>query len=119
MFPGGMNPRQMKQMMSRMGIKADEIPADRVIIEGGGKRTVIEGPEVMKMAVQGQVIFNVSGGRLYTQDIAAEDSRPVEISDEDVDIVSQQAGVSREEARKAIEASNGDLAEAIMKLKGQ
>ena len=34
MFPGGMNPKQMKQMMSRMGIKSDEIQADRVIIEG-------------------------------------------------------------------------------------
>jgi nascent polypeptide-associated complex subunit alpha len=119
MFPGGMNPKQMKQMMSRMGIKSDEIPADRVIIESGGKKTVIEGPEVMKMTVQGQVIFNVTGGKVSTQEEAIEDnSGPVEISEEDVDLVSEQTGVSREDARKAIEDSNGDLAEAIIKLKG-
>jgi nascent polypeptide-associated complex subunit alpha len=45
-------------------------------------------------------------------------SGPAEISEEDVDLVSQQTGVSREDARKAIEDSNGDLAEAIIKIKG-
>jgi nascent polypeptide-associated complex subunit alpha len=107
-------------MMSRMGIKSDEIPADRVIIEGGGKKTIIEGPDVMKMTVQGQVVFNITGGKVSTQEETAEEdlSGPVEISDEDVDLVSEQTGVSREEARKAIEDSNGDLAEAIIKIKG-
>jgi nascent polypeptide-associated complex subunit alpha len=120
MMPGGMNPKQMKQMMSRMGIKSDEIPADRVIIEGGGKKTIIEGPEVMKMTVQGQVVFNITGGKVRTEeDAPVEDlSGPVEISDEDVDIVSEQTGVSKDIARKALEESNGDLAEAIIKLKG-
>lgn len=121
MFPGGMNPKQMKQMMSRMGIKSDEIPADRVIIEGGGKKTIIEGPDVMKMTVQGQVVFNITGGKVSTQEDtgAIEDtSGPVEISDEDVDLVCEQTGVSRDDARQAIEESNGDLAEAIIKLKG-
>jgi len=74
----------------------------------------------MKMTVQGQVVFNVTGGKVSTREEAVEDmSGPVEISEEDVDIVSAQAGVSRDEARRAIEQSNGDLAEAIMKLKGQ
>jgi nascent polypeptide-associated complex subunit alpha len=120
MFPGGMNPKQMKQMMSRMGIKSDEIPADRVIIEGGGKKTVIEGPDVMKMTVQGQVVFNITGGKVSTHEAAIEEdfSVPVEISEEDVDIVSEQTGVSRDAARKALEESDGDLAEAIIKIKG-
>jgi len=120
MFPGGMNPKQMKQMMSRMGIKSDEIPADRVIIEGGGKKTIIEGPEVMKMTVQGQVVYNITGGKVRSEEAAAieDNSGPVEISDEDVDLVCEQTGVPRDDARKAIEDSNGDLAEAIIKLKG-
>jgi nascent polypeptide-associated complex subunit alpha len=120
MFPGGMNPKQMKQMMSRMGIKSDEIPADRVIIEGGGKKTIIEGPEVMKMTVQGQVVYNITGGKVRSEEAEAieDTSGPAEISEEDVDLVSQQTGVSREDARKAIEDSNGDLAEAIIKIKG-
>ncbi len=119
MFPGGMNPKQMKQMMSRMGIKSDEIEAERVIIEGGGKKTIIEGPEVMKMTVQGQVIFNVTGGKVREEAVEATDTDVlVEISDEDVNVVAEQTGASKEDALKAIEDSNGDLAEAIIKLKG-
>jgi len=34
-----------------------------------------------------------------------------------VNMVSEQAQVSEEEARKALEETNGDIAEAIMKLK--
>ncbi len=119
MFPGGMNPKQMKQMMSRMGIKSDEIEAERVTIEGGGKKTIIEAPEVMKMTVQGQVIFNVTGGKVREEAAEAiEENTPVEISDEDVNLVAEQTRASKEDARKAIEDSNGDLAEAIIKLKG-
>jgi nascent polypeptide-associated complex subunit alpha len=119
MFPGGMNPKQMKQMMSRMGIKSDEIEAERVTIEGGGKKTIIEGPEVMKMTVQGQVIFNVTGGKVREEAaIELEENALVEISDEDVSIVAEQTGASKEDALKAIEDANGDLAEAIIKLKG-
>lgn len=114
MFPGGMNPRQMKQMMKKMGIKTDEIDADTVIIHGGGKEIVIENPEVVKMTVQGQEIFNITGGTVREE----EEEVTLEISGEDVAMVSEQAGVSKEEAKKALEESDGDIAGAIMKLKG-
>jgi len=39
------------------------------------------------------------------------------INDEDIKTVSEQAGVSEEEAKKALKESSGDLAEAILKLK--
>jgi nascent polypeptide-associated complex subunit alpha len=38
------------------------------------------------------------------------------IPDDDVDMVASQTGVSKEEARQALEETSGDLAEAIMKL---
>jgi len=65
MFPGGLNPRQMKQMMKRMGIKTEEIDANTVIIQGSEREIIIEGPEVMKMVVQGQEIFNITGGKMW------------------------------------------------------
>jgi len=118
MFPGGMNPRQMKQMMGRMGIKTDEIPAKVVIISCEDKDIVIEGGEVMKMTMQGQVIYNITGGTIREQ-TASEEKEPVlEISDDDVRMVAEQAHVSPEDARKALAESKGDLAEAIMRLKG-
>jgi nascent polypeptide-associated complex subunit alpha len=42
----------------------------------------------------------------------------IEISDEDAQLVSAQTGVSIEVAKKALESANGDLAQAIMLLKG-
>jgi len=42
----------------------------------------------------------------------------VSISEEDVQLVASQAGVSLEEARKALKATKGDLARAILYLRG-
>jgi nascent polypeptide-associated complex subunit alpha len=41
----------------------------------------------------------------------------VKISEDDVEFVASQAGVSREEARRALLESRGDIAEAILKLR--
>jgi nascent polypeptide-associated complex subunit alpha len=42
--------------------------------------------------------------------------KKVQISDEDVKLIMEQANVSEEEARKALIEANGDLVEALMKL---
>jgi nascent polypeptide-associated complex subunit alpha len=114
MFPGGLNPRQMKQMMKRMGIKTEEIDASAVTIHGPDKDIVIENPEVMKMVMGGQQIFNVTGGNIREENTDAQ----IEINEEDIEIVSEQANVSKEEAKNALDESKGDIAEAIMRLKG-
>jgi nascent polypeptide-associated complex subunit alpha len=120
MFPGGMNPKQMKQMMGRMGIKADEIDAEKVVIYTATKNIVIENPEIMKMNVQGQQMYSISGGKTREESASAEklDEVVVEISDDDVSIVAEQTGVDRDTARKALAEAGGDIAGAIMKLKG-
>ena len=114
MFPGGINPRQMKSMMKRMGIKMDEIDADTVIIKSTDKEIVIEDPQVIRTIVQGQGIFQVSGGKIVEREIDVE----IPIENEDIEMVAKQTGVSREEAKRALEESRGDIASAIMKIKG-
>jgi len=113
MFPGGMNPRQMKQMMKRMGIKTEDIDAEVVVIHGSGEEIIIEEPQVVKMLVQGQEIFQITGGRVRKQETKAE----IDIEDEDVRMVAEQANVSIKEARETLEEAGGDIAAAIMKLK--
>ncbi len=107
------NPRQMKQAMKRMGIQMDEINAESVVIKCADKDIVIENPQVVRTVMQGQVMFQISG-KIKEQIGEVK----VEISEEDVKMVAEQAGVSEDKARTALEESNGDIAGAIMRLKG-
>ncbi len=109
------DPRQLKKLMDSMGIKSSEIRAGRVVIEGEGMDIVIENPQVTRIDAKGNVSFQVSGEVREVEKNAAK----VEIGEDDVKLVMQQAGVSDESlARSALEETNGDIAEAILKLKG-
>lgn len=116
MFPGGMNPKQMKMMMKRMGVKMDEIDAEEVIIKCADKEIVITDPGVAKIVMQGQVSFQITG-KEETREIQEEEVE-LEIDDDDVNMVVEQTGVNEEKARAALEETGGDIAEAIMKIKG-
>jgi nascent polypeptide-associated complex subunit alpha len=110
MFPG-MNPKKMQQMMKQMGIQQSEMPAREVIIRMDDKEIIIKNPSVSKVNMMGQETFQISG-EIEERSL---ETRP-EINEDDVKTVMDQANVSKEEARKAIEESKGDLAEAIMKI---
>ncbi|MFA6065532.1 MAG: nascent polypeptide-associated complex protein [archaeon] len=108
MFPGGINPKQMGQMMKRMGIKNDELDAKEVIIFlNNGKKLRIENPQVQSIEMQGNKTYTIAGN-------AIEESG---VPDEDIAMVAEQTGCSKENAKKALEAANGDIAEAIIELK--
>ncbi len=108
-----MDPRALKKMMERMGIKNTEIDAERVVIEGRDKNIVIQPAQVTMIEAQGMRSFQISGE--VSEQQKTEDK--AEISDEDVRMVMERAGISDSDAaRNALEESNGDIAEAIMKL---
>jgi len=111
MIPG-MNPRQMKQAMKRMGIQQEEIDAKEVIIKLEEQEIVISNPQVSKVNMMGQDTYQIVG----EEEIRDLDSTP-EISEDDVKTVMDQTGASEAEAKAAIEECKGDLAEAILKLK--
>jgi nascent polypeptide-associated complex subunit alpha len=111
MFPG-MNPRDVRMAMKRMGIQQEEIDAKEVIIRLEDREIVIKNPQISKVNMMGQKTYQIVG----EEEERSLDATP-DISDEDVATVAEQAGVSEEAARIAIEACKGDLAEAIMKLK--
>ena len=111
MFPG-VNPRQMQQMMRKMGIQQQEINATEVIIKTADKEIIITNPSVAKVNMMGQETFQISG-EINERSI----STSPEISEEDIKTVMEQANVSHAAAKKAIEEANGDLAKAIMNLK--
>ena len=108
------NPRQMEQMMRRMGIQQEEIDADEVIIRCKDKSIVISNPSVSKVNMSGQVSYQISGPERIEKPSSGPD-----ISDEDIKTVVDQAGVSEDRAGKALEETKGDIAEAILKLKNE
>jgi len=106
---GGIDPKKMQSMMKQMGISQNEISAEKVIIEKtDGSKIFVENPSVMRIKMQGQESFQISG------DIREETAK-VEISEDDINAVVEKTGCSKEKARKTLEKT-GDLAEAILEL---
>ena len=58
---GGMNPKKMQAMMKQLGINQEEVEAERVIIEKLDGKTIIENPSVVKVKMQGQESWQISG----------------------------------------------------------
>jgi len=102
---GGIDPKKMAAMMKQMGIKQEEIAAERVIIEKSDGKIIIENPNVQKIVMQGQESWQITGE-------AREESG---ITEDDIKMVMEKTGKSKAEARKALEET-GDIAEAIVKL---
>lgn len=103
------NPGQMKKLMKQMNMT--EIPAEKVIIISEGKKLVIDEPQVTKMNVMGQSMLQIQG------ELREEKDEKIEISEEDIELVIEKTGCSKEDAKKALEESNGDLVEAIESFK--
>ena len=115
-----MSPRDAKRMQARMRqIELEGV--EEVIIRFADKETVIYPSTVMKAFIPGMMesdTFQIVGAGTDrprgTEEGAAVG---VNFTDSDVELVMAQAGVSKEEATKALEEENGDLAGAIVKLK--
>jgi nascent polypeptide-associated complex subunit alpha len=120
----GVNPRQVKQAMKRMGIETEELKdVAEVIIRTKDKQYVIRSPDVTIMKMQGQKTFQIVGEETVTpldqapkeqaaKAIPAQPSLP----EEDINLVMAQTGASREKAIEALKACDGQPAEAIIKL---
>ena len=106
---GGMNPAKMQGMMKKMGISQTQLPVKKVIFEMEDGNLVIEDPSVIRIMMQGQESYQVTGE-------AVEESSEV-FSEDDVSMVVEKTGKSIEEVKEALKNAEGDIAEAIMGLK--
>ena len=102
-----MNPKDLQKVMKKMGMKQEEIDATEVIIKTTSTDLVVKNPKVIKINMMGQDSLQITG----------EIEEASTISEEDVKTVSEQANVSEDEAKAALEKNNGDLAAAILDLK--
>ena len=112
---GGIDPKKIQSMMKQMGIAQEEISADRVIIEksDGEGRIIINSPQVVKVKMNGQESYQITG--------EASEESPEEESDEekleaDIQSIVEQTGVSKDIAAIELEKNDGDIAETIIAL---
>jgi len=113
MMPGRMNSKQLAQMMKRFGINVKNIDnVEKVIIQTDTKEYVFDSAEVTVMEAQGQKTYQVIGEPI----VKNRGGEPQDTQKEDIKLIMEQTGRSEEDARKALQETNGDLAEAILKL---
>ena len=103
MLPG-MNPKMLKDAMKKMGVKQEQIEAYEVVIRTEHGDFVIKNPEVMKVSMMGQESLQIVG-----------EMKPA-VKKEDIKLIQEQTGCSEEEAQEALQETEGDIAEAILKL---
>jgi len=121
---GNIDPKKIAGMMSKMGIQQENIEAKRVIIEQEDKKIVIENPSVIKIEMQGNKSFQISGNfRIEDSDSDrnSEEFRHIkeeskDTSEEDIKTIIEKTGKTKKEAEKALKETEGDLAEAILSL---
>lgn len=108
---GNLDKKKMQQMMDKMGMEQQDVPADTVIIRKGNEEIVFEDPSVAKVDMMGEETWQVTGtAKARTID------QSVDIDEEDIETVMDQTGASEEKAKQAIEDNDGDLTDAIMAL---
>ena len=128
MMPGGpRNAREMQLMMRRLGMKTESVDGvEEVIVRTRDKEHVFRAPEVTILTVQGVRTYQIVGApEIRPRGTAVARSPDVSVPeiakasgpvDEDITLVMEQAGVSREEAVEALESVGGEPAEAILRI---
>jgi nascent polypeptide-associated complex subunit alpha len=125
MMPGmrGVNPRQVKQAMRKLGIETEDLEdVQEVVIRTKSKQYIITEASVTIVQAQGQKTYQITGETEIvplSQASAAPKAgtpAPTLIPEDDIKLVMSQTGASREKAIEALKATDGQPAEAIIKL---
>ena len=99
----------MQGAMKKIGISQIPLDVHRVIFEMADRRLVIDEPSVIKIKMQGQESYQVTG------EVKEESAKT--FSKEDVKTVMEKTGKSEKEVIDFLEKNEGDIAFAIMELK--
>ena len=113
----GVNPRQMQRTMRSMGIKQTNIEnVVEVIIRTRDQDIVLSPAEVVCIDMKGSKSYQVSGVETVMAAGSAGGSSGPMFPAEDIELVMSQTNCDRETAISALEACDGQPAEAIIKL---
>ncbi|MEX2719983.1 MAG: nascent polypeptide-associated complex protein [Candidatus Wukongarchaeota archaeon] len=122
--------RMMKKMMKKAKTEPIEGALEVIIRLMSGDEIVISNPQVVRVRMGPQEIFQITGASvtlqkstpaeaLDTATVSSDEEEIVEIPEEDIKLVAQQTGVSMEEAHRALEEAKGEPAKAILALRSK
>ena len=104
--------REMRRMMNKMGLDMTELSnVQEVIIKTDVKEIIITKPSVSEMKSKENSVFTVIADSYEEKELEV----PV-FSEDDIQLICQQAGVDKEKARSALEETKGNIARAILIL---
>jgi len=115
MFPG-LNPKKMQAMMKQLGIKQEDINAERVIIEKSDGKIIIEEPSVVKVNMQGQETFQISGNVREENIEEGSEEENKEQLEKDIQTIMEKTSKDKEEVVLCLEKNEGDIAATILEL---
>lgn len=113
----GVRPQDLEKLLKKLGVTVEEINAVKVTVEvSDGSIMVFESPSAVVIMKQKDLppLLYVVG--TYRVERKGGEREPPMFTEDDVKLVAEQAGVSLEEARRALEETRGDIALAIVKL---
>ena len=106
-----MDNRNARRMMDRLGINMKEIPnVVEVVIKTPDREMHIANASVSEVNAQGQRVIQVMA------DVEEVEVERMTFSEDDILLVQQQTGASKERAVAALEEADGEVARAILKL---
>lgn len=115
------NPRELEKLLKRMGIKVEEVDVAYVELRlKNGEVVRINNPTVALMKMPNKVLLY----QIQTSEAAVErvqqQQQPqqggYQPSEDDIALVMEQTGATREEAVNALVEAKGDLVQAAMKI---
>jgi len=118
MIPG-INPKKVEALMKQMGMSQEEIDASQVIIkksDNSGK-IIIDNPSVMKVKMQGQETFQISGEISETEEDTEKNEDSAEDVEKDIETIMEKTGIkNKKKIETELEKNQGDLAKTILEL---
>ncbi len=118
------SPHELKKLLKRYGVEVEELKdIERVEFYSGKKKIVVSNPQVIAFKMSGQIFYQVVGSEVREE--AIEEKKPetpqeqVKFSEEDVNFIIEYTGAPREKAIEALIKAKGDLAKAIMIIRGE
>lgn len=116
-----LNPRDLERYLKRMGIKMEEVDAAYVEIGlKNGDVLRIEGPAVALLKLPNKMLVYQIQTQESSVKLQKRQQQTAEAgytpTDEDINLVMEQTGATREEAEQALRETKGDLVQAVMSL---